>query len=158
VGGPAPAVDVEAWPDGVGRTVSSVVTVVAPGGSSVDLLVRWVDPGRGGRPVLVLTDLPGGSFWWGVPAAVVQAAEQAVRALQPDPAQLDDAVVLGERGAPEPGLAELPVALGGGPVRAVPGRGPRPLPPAEATAATAALRLRPVPDLLGRLRQVLARR
>ena len=38
------------------------------------LLARWVELDEGRAPVLVLDELPGQLFWWGVPAAVQQAA------------------------------------------------------------------------------------
>jgi hypothetical protein len=152
-GAEQPVVDVDAWPGGVGRTTAAVVTVVAPGGSQADLLVRWVDPGPGHRPVLVLSDVPGASFWWGVPAAVLAAAGLALAALRPPAARLAGAVVVGERAGTRSLLSELPVSLVGVPALLT-GRGPRQLDQSEADAATAALRLRPVADLLGRLRRV----
>jgi len=141
-------------PDGTGRTTATVVHVTSPTGQSLPVLARWVEPGPGRRRVLVLSEVPGAAFWWGVPAAVQQAVTGALDRLLPDGAadRLRGLVLLAERPGPggRPDLAEYPVTVTpDGTVQPV--GGPRVLPAGEAAAATAALRLTPVAQLLGRL-------
>ena len=145
-------VDVERWPDG-GETRSVLVVVRSPAGAEVTVLARLVEPGRGAVPVLVLSDVPGPGMWWGVPAAVLQAVVAALAALRPGPAQPDGLVVLGHRsdGTATGELTQLPVGVHAGVPSVLTGRSPRRLPGEEAVQATVALRLRTVPDLLGRL-------
>ncbi|QNG36332.1 hypothetical protein F1C76_06790 [Geodermatophilaceae bacterium NBWT11] len=140
--------------DGTGRTTATVVHVTSPTGQSLPVLARWIEPGPGRRPVLVLSEVPGAAFWWGVPAAVQQAVTGALDRLLPDGAadRLRGLVLLAERPGPggRPDLAEYPVTVTpDGTVQ--PAGGPRVLPAGETAAATAALRLTPVAQLLGRL-------
>ncbi len=148
----ASPLDVDRWDDGSGVTTSVVLVVQAPGGSTVGMLARWVDAGTGRRPVLVLSDVPGSSFWWGVPAAVLLVVGHALQVFRAHRQGTADVVVLGDRRAPVPTLTELPVHVVDGVPSVLSGRAPRVLDTAEAVAAARSLRLRPVPDLLGRMR------
>ncbi|GHE11329.1 toxin glutamine deamidase domain-containing protein [Klenkia taihuensis] len=147
------------WPDGAGRTLAVVVDVTSPGGQVLHLLARWVE-GGGRPPVLVLSQLPGESFWWGVPAAVQLAVATALARLLPGAGvdRLRGAVLLAERPGPggRPDLARIPAVVEpGGTLRTT--VGPTPLVPEEAQAAASALRLAPVAELLGRLASTPAR-
>jgi hypothetical protein len=127
------------------------VPVTSPGGQVCWLLAQWVDAGPGQRPVLVLTELPGTAFWWGVPAAVLQAVGQALDLLAPAPELRSSAVVLGRRTATggQEELTEYRLDLSGD--SPAPGAGPRTLPPAEVQAALASLRLPATPAVLDEL-------
>ena len=146
-----PVVD-EVRSDGAGWTRTTMVTVVSPSGAVVPLVVRWVEA-AGHPPVLVLAELPGQSFWWGVPEALVQAVEAALVLLDLPADRRSAALVLGQRPLDPAGtgsfeLAAVPLGLRGG-VHLLPGRQLRPLVPEEQTATVATWRLAPVTDLLG---------
>ncbi|RBY86108.1 toxin glutamine deamidase domain-containing protein [Blastococcus sp. TF02A-26] len=156
---PSPPVLDEPWSDGTGHTRTTLVTVVSPGGAVVPLVVSWVEA-VGSPPALVLAELPGRPFWWGVPVALQQAVDAALAALTPPADRLPHAVVLGQRqGDPDPSrsgrlpfeLAVLPVEVGGGTAVPVPGRSVRPLPAGDVAIAATAWRLRPAAELLSAL-------
>lgn len=104
----------------VGAGGRTTIEVGSPRGDVVPIGVRWVD---GYPPALVLSQLPGATFWWDVPAAVHRAVVQGLQVVAPDVDRGVGPVVLGRRPGPD-GHVELvrfPVdLLPAGPVLAGP--------------------------------------